>query len=965
MIGHGREILAFAVLALMTSPVAAAAQSTLTAGGLTSLTGIYALGPDLAQNGGFETNDGVKPAGWITDSAWVVDGNTRRSGAWSVRLTDAPLVPFAQIARQTLTLRRGVYKLSGWIKTQDLGTNTSGSGVRLNLDYSVNGALMRGLTPVVGGTREWTYFETTDIVVPDDRTATLKLEAYREPSGTAWFDDVRVEEQVPAPVDAFLLYPNFRGMLFDDQPSTIRIEIAVNAPGGDFGAYEVVAALQDGATAVVTQRYAANPTLVAELDGSGMAPGRLHDVAVTLVARSGGGVVYSAPTYRVSRVPASARSSMNVAFDDKNRILLHGTPRFVLGVYDSGIGYNTTDSYWEQTLWTPLGARWMDGLRINLYLNYHFGVAPEAAMNALMTNLQKRGVMYLQTGNCFQNTPASPTFQIHASDDYVRTIGTHPGSAGYYTFDECGAGMIPGVFAQYGRLKGLDADSMTFGALLGLPPDMYLWSDSGDVLSTDPYPLYGAEPSGGYPHQQVAEWTTVNRLAVMNARPFMTVLQFFKFTSMGRWPTLAEMRSHAYMAIVEGARGLMWWSLGANALRDVCPGWCDEKIAYMGNLKAVVGELADLEPALLADDTPAALVANSQPAAIRTKVKRVAGKGYVFAYNTTNATVSATFTWHRTTPKVTVNAEGRTLSLSGSQFTDSFAAHEAHVYVIDEPPPTVAFAAPADGASVQGTVTVTAVATGGASGYVYTLSADGAPIAGAGTGSAAWDTWALANGPHMLRASVTDGAGDTATATITVTIANPVPAAPTALTATAASGPRVDLAWADASSNESGFKIERSTDGVTFTQIGTVTAEVIAYADTTVVAGVTYHYRVRAFNAAGDSSYSDLAMVSVPAAATVPFAPTGLTLTVASASRVDVAWTDRSSNESGFKIERSRNGGAFTQVATVAANVTTYADTQVVSGSTYSYRVRAFNTEGNSAYSNVATAKVAGRRPAP
>jgi predicted phage tail protein len=126
-----------------------------------------------------------------------------------------------------------------------------------------------------------------------------------------------------------------------------------------------------------------------------------------------------------------------------------------------------------------------------------------------------------------------------------------------------------------------------------------------------------------------------------------------------------------------------------------------------------------------------------------------------------------------------------------------------------------------------------------------------------------------------------------------------------------------------------------------------------------VVAGVTYRYRVRAFNAAGDSSYSNTATVSVPAAATVPAAPTSLTLTVASASRVDVAWTDGSSNESGFKIERSRNGGAFTQVATVAANVTTYADTQVVSGSTYSYRVRAFNTEGNSAYSNVATAKVA------
>ena len=185
MSGRGRVALATALLLLIFPALDATAQTTVRAGGLASLPGIYALGPDRAQNGGFESNDGTKPAGWITDSAWVVDGNTRRSGTWSVRLTDAPSVPFAQIARQTLTLRRGLYKLSGWIKTQELGTNTSGSGVRLNLDYSANGTLLRGLTPVVSGTSDWTYFETTNIVVPDDRTATLKLEAYKEPSGTA------------------------------------------------------------------------------------------------------------------------------------------------------------------------------------------------------------------------------------------------------------------------------------------------------------------------------------------------------------------------------------------------------------------------------------------------------------------------------------------------------------------------------------------------------------------------------------------------------------------------------------------------------------------------------------------------------------------------------------------------------------------------------------------------------------
>ena len=47
------------------------------------------------------------------------------------------------------------------------------------------------------------------------------------------------------------------------------------------------------------------------------------------------------------------------------------------------------------------------------------------------------------------------------------------------------------------------------------------------------------------------------------------------------------MRNHAWMAIVEGARGLWWWSLGDNALLAVCAGWCAQKTGYMNNLKAV------------------------------------------------------------------------------------------------------------------------------------------------------------------------------------------------------------------------------------------------------------------------------------------------------------------------------------------------------------------------------------------
>jgi len=89
-----------------------------------------------------------------------------------------------------------------------------------------------------------------------------------------------------------------------------------------------------------------------------------------------------------------------------------------------------------------------------------------------------------------------------------------------------------------------------------------------------------------------------------------------------------------------------------------------------------------------------------------------------------------------------------------------------------------------------------------------------------------------------------------------------------------------------------------------------------------------------------------------------PAAPSGLTATAVSSSQINLAWTDNSINEDGFKIERCQNAGCvnFAQVAQVGANVTTYNDTGLAASTTYGYRVRAFNSGGDSAYSNTAEA---------
>jgi hypothetical protein len=77
------------------------------------------------------------------------------------------------------------------------------------------------------------------------------------------------------------------------------------------------------------------------------------------------------------------------------------------------------------------------------------------------------------------------------------------------------------------------------------------------------------------------------------------------------------------------------------------------------------------------------------------------------------------------------------------------------------------------------------------------------------------------------------------------------------------------------------------------------------------------------------------------------------TIHTASAAQLTLSWTDASDNEDGFAIERKTGtSGTFARVASVGSNISTYTDASLASSTTYCYRVNAFNTAGNSAYTN-------------
>lgn len=185
--------------------------------------------------------------------------------------------------------------------------------------------------------------------------------------------------------------------------------------------------------------------------------------------------------------------------------------------------------------------------------------------------------------------------------------------------------------------------------------------------------------------------------------------------------------------------------------------------------------------------------------------------------------------------------------------------------------------------------------------------------------------------------------------------ATSLPVPPTSLTASAASASQINLTWLDNSSNESGFQIERSTDGVTFSQVASVGVGVKAYSNTGLTGSTAYTYRVRAFNALGSSDPTNNASATT-LTPQLPAAPDTLTAGVASSTQINLTWADRSTNETGFRIERSTNGGAYSMIATAGSNVTSYASTGLTANTSYSYRVLATNADGTSGYSNVATA---------
>jgi len=185
--------------------------------------------------------------------------------------------------------------------------------------------------------------------------------------------------------------------------------------------------------------------------------------------------------------------------------------------------------------------------------------------------------------------------------------------------------------------------------------------------------------------------------------------------------------------------------------------------------------------------------------------------------------------------------------------------------------------------------------------------------------------------------------------------------APTFVAATALDDSQIKLDWNDQSTKETKWEIRRCTGTsctpttLVHTTTSTTTATTgtaYSWTDTGLAEDTTYRYAIRSC----DSTFcgNDTAPKN---ATTELTAPTGLTLTVLSGTSIKVDWTDNSTANTNYEIQRCTGAScvSWSLVQTVA-DVATWTDTGLSGSTTYRYRVRATKAGNTSAYTSPAQA---------
>ena len=213
------------------------------------------------------------------------------------------------------------------------------------------------------------------------------------------------------------------------------------------------------------------------------------------------------------------------------------------------------------------------------------------------------------------------------------------------------------------------------------------------------------------------------------------------------------------------------------------------------------------------------------------------------------------------------------------------------------------------------------------------------------------DVYYAGTASDWAKITIEEGNEDLTNATLHC--AKSAPAAPTVKLGNSATSGKPMLTW-NAVEGAMSYRIYRSTaKGSGYSLLGTTTAT--SYTNTGAKADTTYYYRVKAVNDAGLSPYSNIVSGQVKSVTPKPSAPVVKIGHSAASGKPMLTW-NAVSGATSYKVYRATSQkGTYSLLGTVTA--TSYTNTGAKAGTTYWYKVKAVNSAGESAYSNVVSGR--------
>jgi len=559
--------------------------------------GVQIHGPNLVANPGFE--EGAE--GWnLPDGFRVVQGAAGHSGGFflACERTDTDVYHLASQAVPCLPGRQ--YRFAAWVRAK--GVKGDDSGATLCMEWSGKAGWIGGAYPAgAKGTTKWVRIEGLTPPIPAEAEhVSLKLYLRRGMTGEAHFDDMEVREYWGRPMEAFLLDPPYRGLIFADEarrPVRLHVDLSEcieGRPWQEAGGYEglpdpavVCRLVSDGKAAAETRvGDLAQRSLDVDLASDALGEGAYH---VEVILEQGGREL--ARQRLGGRVLAKGERPA-VYIDRHGRTMVRGRPFFPLGFYFSTLREDEV--------------RTISRAGFNCAMPYAFSGLDVDEAGPLLDMARRHGVMviysikdlYVGTRWMPRRFP-TPGAMADRVRQVVERFRSHPNLLAWYVNDELPPTLRGDLEARYDLVRGLDPDHPTWAVLYQVD-QLSEYRHTCDVLGTDPYPVARG------PVAMAGEWARKTREAGLGARAFWQVPQAFAWGSarepadapQNRPPTYDEVRCMTYQALIEGAKGLIYYAfyelqgdpLGFDAR------WAD--------MTRIGREVRALEPALLSVDPP-------------------------------------------------------------------------------------------------------------------------------------------------------------------------------------------------------------------------------------------------------------------------------------------------------------------------------------------------------------------------